>query len=284
MLIDFERSIFDRSAYEQGRGYAERVRLSNSLGARLHRRLMGENVVATPCTAILLEHVRTLSRNPRVLVIGGGTVGSGVEALYDAEDVTVVGFDVYASPQTLLVADGHDLPFRDGVFDGVLIQAVLEHVLDPWRVVAEIYRVLKPEGGVYANTPFMQQVHEGAYDFTRFTLSGHRWLFRNFHEIASGASAGVGTSAIWSVRYLLRAVGVPSRMVNALALSLFFLKRADRTKRRRENADGASGVYFVGTKADRPIGPKEMVEFYHRQGTTPSVETLASGLSRKTHG
>src|SRR5207237_664581 len=30
---------------------------------------------------------------------------------------------------------------------------------------------------VLGDTPFMQQVHEGAYDFTRFALSGHRWLF-----------------------------------------------------------------------------------------------------------
>ena len=31
-------------------------------------------------------------------------------------------------------------------FDGVMIQAVLEHVLEPTRVVAEIHRVLKPDG------------------------------------------------------------------------------------------------------------------------------------------
>jgi SAM-dependent methyltransferase len=40
------------------------------------------------------------------------------------------------------------------------IQAVLEHALDPPVVVAEIYRVLKPGGLVYADTPFMQRVHE----------------------------------------------------------------------------------------------------------------------------
>jgi len=58
------------------------------------------------------------------------------------------------------------------VFDAVWIQAVLEHVLDPVRVVAEIHRVLRPGGLVYSEIPFMQEVHEGAYDFTRFRLSG----------------------------------------------------------------------------------------------------------------
>ena len=106
---------------------------------------------------------------PTLLVIGGGAIGAGAEELYAAPNVRVVGRDVYASSNTQVVADGHFLPFRDGVFDGVWIQAVLEHVLDPPALVAEIHRVLKPSGLVYADTPFMQQVHEQAYDFTRFT-------------------------------------------------------------------------------------------------------------------
>jgi hypothetical protein len=32
----------------------------------------------------------------------------------------------------------------------------------------------------------MQQVHERAYDFSRFTQSGHRWLFKRFSEINAG--------------------------------------------------------------------------------------------------
>ena len=37
-------------------------------------------------------------------------------------------------------------------------------------------------GIVYAETPFMQQVHEGAYDFTRYTVLGHRYLFKKFKQ------------------------------------------------------------------------------------------------------
>ena len=37
----------------------------------------------------------------------------------------------------------------------MLVQAGLEHVRDPWQVVAEIHRVLKDDGLVYAETPFM---------------------------------------------------------------------------------------------------------------------------------
>ncbi len=62
-------------------------------------------------------------------------------------------------------------------------------------MAAEIHRVLRPGGIVYADTPFLQQVHEGAYDFTRFTDSGHRFLFRRFERIDSGSVAGCGHGA-----------------------------------------------------------------------------------------
>ena len=52
--------------------------------------------------------------------------------------------------------------------------------------------MLKDDGLVYAETPFLQQVHGGPYDFTRFTHLGHRRLFRKFIELESGATAGAG--------------------------------------------------------------------------------------------
>ena len=126
--------------------------------------------------------------------------------MYDDPQVQVIGTDIYHSPHVTLIADGHLLPFADQSVDGVWIQAVLEHVLDPQQVVAEIHRVLRPDGLVFADTPFMQQVHEGAYDFTRFTLSGHRWLFRHFALIDAGTSGGAGLATLWSLRYLVRAM------------------------------------------------------------------------------
>ena len=80
----------------------------------------------------------------------------------------------------------------DDSCDAVVVQAVLEHVLDPQVVVDEINRVLKPGGLVYAETPFMQQVHAGRYDFSRYSDAGHRWLFRQFEEVDRGLSAALG--------------------------------------------------------------------------------------------
>ncbi|MEZ5361501.1 MAG: class I SAM-dependent methyltransferase [Bryobacterales bacterium] len=66
-----------------------------------------------------------------------------------------------------MLCDAQRIPFADATFDAVVAQAMLEHVADPVRAVGEIWRVLKP-GLVYSETPFLQQVHAGPYDFTRY--------------------------------------------------------------------------------------------------------------------
>jgi SAM-dependent methyltransferase len=198
----------------------------------------------------------------RVLVVGGGARGSGAAALYEADDIELIGTDVYASSYTRVVADGHELPFKSATFDAVWIQAVLEHVLEPWRVVDEIHRVLKPSGLLYADTPFMQQVHEGAYDFTRFTLSGHRWLLRRFEEIESGPVGGAGTVMAWSAKYLLHAMGAPHAVARVAQFASFPLRFLDTVGPRRNRADASSGVYFFGRRSETSIGPKDMVAYY----------------------
>jgi SAM-dependent methyltransferase len=53
----------------------------------------------------------------------------------------------------LLCADGYDLPFADRAFEAVLLVAVLEHTREPWRLLAEARRVLKPGGKVVIVVP-----------------------------------------------------------------------------------------------------------------------------------
>jgi SAM-dependent methyltransferase len=268
VLVDFDRSILSRDAFlrRKGQSYLSRDNNRRSVRARALDLLFGTNHVARACCLKFLTHLKQDSKRPRVLVIGGGARGSGAEELYNDTSIDLVGTDIYASSNTRIVADGHQLPFNDGSFDGVWIQAVLEHVLDPPVVAAEIFRVLRPEGLVYADTPFMQQVHENAYDFTRYTVSGHRWLFRNFAMLDAGASSqGAGSALRWSVEYLVRSITGSHRIGRAVSLLFFWTRFLDRAGKRRPNADAASGVYFLGRKATAPIRPKDMVSFYEQQ-------------------
>lgn len=237
-----------------------------SLGSRLHSVGFGKNPVAASNCAKFLVLLKQRFGRPRVLVVGGGTIGSGADKLYKDASIELVGTDVFASPCTSLVADAHKLPFDDGVFDGVWIQAVLEHVLEPPTVVAEIHRVLRRDGLVYAETPFMQQVHERAYDFLRFTQSGHRWLFRRFSEIEAGPTSGAGVALVWSIRYFFRALGAGDKWSRLISLPFFWIRFFDHLGRGRAVADAASGFYFLGQRSENMIYPNEMPKYYDRQG------------------
>lgn len=197
----------------------------------------------------------------RVLVIGGGSEGAGTEPLYQHPGLEVVATDIFPSPIVSIICDAHSLPFADDSFDGVVIQAVLEHVLEPQRVVAEIERVLKPGGLVYAETPFLQAVHMGAHDFTRFTKSGHRWLFRRFAEVDAGTLLGPGVVLLWSIRHLL-ASAFGNKMAAVLTIPFFWVRLLERRANARARADGASGLYFLGRLSNAGLKPSAMREYY----------------------
>ena len=180
--------------------------------------------------------------------------------------VDLVETDVQLAPRTQLVCDAHQLPFAGSSFDGVIAQAVLEHVLDPYRCVAEIHRVLKDGGVVYVETPFMQQVHEGRHDFTRFTHLGHRRLLREFDEISSGATGGPAMALAWSIRHLLISMAPSKRWSMAfggLARLFFWLKYVDKLVIDKPAAlDAASGYFFLGRKSGRVLPDRDLLELY----------------------
>ena len=259
VLIDFDDSVIRRETFEAGPGIVyERRHRQSRLGAFLDRLIQGRSRVSADKIATF---VRLVPPHGRILVIGGGSRGGGTEGLYDSAH-SVIGTDVYASPFTQVVSDGHALPFADASFDGVLIQAVLEHVLEPVRVVAEIHRVLKPDGLVYAETPFMQQVHEAAYDFTRFTLSGHRWLFRRFEEIEAGPTATSGAALLWAITFFLRSLGASPRLRTALTAPFFWVRVLERFATPGPAQDAASGFYFIGRRSETSLRPSDMPGYY----------------------
>jgi SAM-dependent methyltransferase len=260
-LIDFARSIISREALETRQG-ASAIDRSNIVSRVLRGAVYGSNHLAEQMCAHFTKFLRMISVEPRVLIIGGGERGAGTASLYAARDIRVIGTDIYTSAVVDVVADAHQLPFQDAAFDGVWIQAVLEHVLDPSDVVSEIHRVLKPEGLVYAETPFMQQVHEGAFDFTRFSRSGHRWLFRNFAEIGSGNVGGPGQSLIWAIRYLFRSLSASNKGATLGSFPFFWLRYLDLFCRRDYAADAANGVYFLGRRSTTALAPRDMITYY----------------------
>lgn len=234
------------------------------------RRLIPDNSINLKAEANYKELLKLLLESnsaPKVLVVGGSLVGAGLNTILSYPSIELIETDVALGGQTGLVCDAHNLPFVTGSFDAVIIQAVLEHVVDPYRCVNEIHRVLKKNGLVYAETPFMQQVHLGRYDFTRFTHLGHRRLFRYFEELSSGAMCGPGMALAWAYEYFLLSFvkAKPARvLVRGFArLTGFWLKYFDRFLINKPGAlDAASGFYFLGRKSDQALSDRKLIQLY----------------------
>lgn len=68
-----------------------------------------------------------------------------------------------------IVAPLDALPVDDSSFAGIVSTQVLEHVADPRAVLAELFRVLAPGGGLWLTVPFVGELHEEPFDFYRYT-------------------------------------------------------------------------------------------------------------------
>lgn len=101
--------------------------------------------------------------------------GSGLRSTYYDN---VVNFEIVPYDTTDVLGVGEFLPFRDGVFDLVVSIAVLEHVRDPFRCAAELYRALKPGGELFVAVPFLQPFHGYPNHYYNMTSSGVLNLFK----------------------------------------------------------------------------------------------------------
>lgn len=197
---------------------------------------------------------------PRILIVGAG------HQVYD-EKYDIAYTDVAFGGRVGCICDAQGLPFPAGRFDLVIASAVLEHVTDPYQCMAEIHRVLKPDGLIYSATPFLQPVHMGAHDFTRFTPLGHRRLHRYFDEIESGIAQGPGSVLGLSLRYFLLSLGDGGRYrraARAVGVILTLpLRWSDVLFRNRQGAwDAAGGSRFFGRKRETPVSDREILRQY----------------------
>jgi SAM-dependent methyltransferase len=204
--------------------------------------------------------------------------------------------DVVDEPGVDVVADGHSLPFPDGSFDYVWCNAVLEHVKNPFRVAAEIERVVCPGGLVFVQVPFLENVHGWPDDYFRYTPNGLRQLFPSLDELAAGVSAGPSQVVPDVLQYY--ASGFADIQEGSLLLNLYTvaigtlllpLRYLDRALRHRPSYWKWSRAYYMvaqkppsGLPAERggravfltPRGVGEGFEEIMRLRTREMVEAL----------
>lgn len=145
----------------------------------------------------------------------------------------LIRFDLDRSQRPDFVGDAHVLPMRDDSVEVSVSISVLEHVADPYQVVREWFRVMKPGGRVFAWVPFFFGVHGFPGDVSRFTEEGARLLFER---------AGFEVVSTNVDRYS----GLFLNMSNAVH---FVLPRAHRSRGVR----AANRALFLATRAGFPL-------------------------------
>jgi uncharacterized protein YbaR (Trm112 family)/SAM-dependent methyltransferase len=269
IMIDEKASIFSINDIIRGKNIPLPKKREHIFLRRMSRMLPSptKNFHAKQSYQMLKQKLLECTPHPVVLIIGGGIMGVGTETILSDERIQCIETDVYLGPRTQLVCDAHALAIGDSRVDAVIIQAVLEHLVDPFACVQEIHRVLRMGGVIYSEVPFMQQVHLRQYDFYRFSDLGHRVLFKHFEEIDRGIAEGPAVALVWSIRYfcmsflkgpfLRKFVG---RLIDVL---FFWIKYFDYTLiHRKESYGAASGFYFLGRKTGKTYLLGELLETY----------------------
>jgi SAM-dependent methyltransferase len=91
---------------------------------------------------------------------------------------TYVGIDLSPGDNVDVVMTGeYSIPFPDNHFDALISGQCFEHVRNPFRLMEEVSRVVKPEGRVLMIAPFMFFEHRFPLDCWRFLCDGWQALF-----------------------------------------------------------------------------------------------------------
>jgi SAM-dependent methyltransferase len=141
------------------------------------------------------ELLRERSADPLVADLGSGGRRHPIRS---------IGLDLRTAPGVDVKADTQKLPFRSGSFDGVVITDVLMYVDNPFTAAAEVKRVLKPGGVLYAAEPFLYAQMTSTSRF-RFTVEGLRAVFAEFEVIDSGFGRSAGSATLPLIGYYLAA-------------------------------------------------------------------------------
>jgi len=162
---------------------------------------------------IFFEHcINSIAKRRIILDVGSGRPFqkemSRFKHLFSFEHL-YIGLDIDKDRKPHIIADAHNLPFKDESCDAVICKAVLEHVQEPHRVMSEIRRVLKKGALLYVWAPFMNAYH-GPPDYFRYTKEGLLYLLKDFTKVNIVSS---GNLLLFLVDLFLNILSYRSRFI-----------------------------------------------------------------------
>jgi SAM-dependent methyltransferase len=138
------------------------------------------------------EILRNLHSGARILDVGALTGSFPLECCPEALAVRVDLAWPGGGPQGFVQADAARLPFRDHCFDAVIANHSFEHIHGLPSALAEIRRVVNPEGSLYVAVPDASTFSDSLFRWIYQEESGHVNPFRSADALASDISRATG--------------------------------------------------------------------------------------------
>lgn len=123
----------------------------------------------------LYENISALAAKVSGKILDVGCGQKPYEKLFKSSQYIGLEIDTYENRRNKKADyfyDGNKFPFQDSEFDGIVVNEVFEHVFNPSDFLAEINRVLKPEGMLLMTVPFVWDEHEQPHDYARYSSFG----------------------------------------------------------------------------------------------------------------
>lgn len=158
-----------------------------------------------------LDPKQLLHANAVFLDLGCGRredIAKGVEF----HGASYVGIDV--GPDAPIRCDSHALCLKSESVDVVFSAATMEHFRNPWKVVEEVVRVLKPGGVFLGLVAFIQPEHGYPGSYFHMSAKGTRVLLEDNGFVKTRTLGGGGP---YCLEYLVKAILSPLPVVNWMA-------------------------------------------------------------------
>lgn len=131
-------------------------------------------------------------------------LGSGPRRIHEK----VLNIDLIHFKDVDVQADIGAVPLATASIQAIVCDTLMEHALEPDRLLGEVYRLLRSGGSAYFTVPFLYPYHASPEDITRWTQEGFTRLLKAHGFIVEkvGIRAGAFSTLTVSLCYLFALV------------------------------------------------------------------------------
>lgn len=141
-------------------------------------------IIRDGVTSIIRESASKYDRSDCIVLDIAPQRWNGAREFYKQSTIETLDIDLNAGATYIAdITNNNSNIIRNDMYDVVIFTEVLEHTLNPFDAINEVYRILKPGGVLVMTTPFNFRIHNPLPDCWRISEHGLRHLLKNFSTV-----------------------------------------------------------------------------------------------------